>query len=171
MLPVLDQLRAAWFQNSPVPVVSFPTTSRLSSLARDSLLSTLHPGSTILCPVGSNPLFYVIMLGRLSWLQNFFFNLAHPFLKFKPHDCFITSLPLSFAIWYIPLFGEGWHLKFFIAFLLTQGSNLHLLHLLNWKVGPLPLCHLGSPLLHPNPYWNWNFLHIISCLITAWSTA
>lgn len=82
MLPLLDQLRAAWFQNSPIPVVSFPTTSRLCSLARNSLLSTLHPGSTILCPVGSNPLFYVIMLGRLSWLQNFFVNLAHPFFFF-----------------------------------------------------------------------------------------
>lgn len=48
-----------------------------------------------------------------SWLQNFFFTLAHPSLKFKPHDCITTSLPLSlsFAIWYIPSFGEDWHLK------------------------------------------------------------
>ena len=28
---------------------------------------------------------------------------------------------------------------------LTQGSNLHLLHLLQWQVDSLPLCHLGSP--------------------------
>ena len=28
---------------------------------------------------------------------------------------------------------------------LTQGLNLHLLHLLHWQVGSLPLCHQGSP--------------------------
>ena len=28
---------------------------------------------------------------------------------------------------------------------LTQGLTLHLIHLLNWQVGSLPLCHLGSP--------------------------
>ena len=27
----------------------------------------------------------------------------------------------------------------------TQGSNLHLLHLLNWQVGPLPLAPPGKP--------------------------
>ena len=27
----------------------------------------------------------------------------------------------------------------------TQISNLHLLGLLHWQVGPLPSCHLGSP--------------------------
>ena len=28
---------------------------------------------------------------------------------------------------------------------LTQGLNLHLLHLLHWQVDSLPLHHLGSP--------------------------
>ena len=28
----------------------------------------------------------------------------------------------------------------------TQGSNPHLLHLLLWQMGSLPLSHLGSPL-------------------------
>ena len=28
---------------------------------------------------------------------------------------------------------------------LTQGWNLHVLHLLNWQVDSLPLPHLGSP--------------------------
>ena len=28
----------------------------------------------------------------------------------------------------------------------TQGSNPHLLYLLNWQAGYLPLCHLGSPM-------------------------
>ena len=28
---------------------------------------------------------------------------------------------------------------------LTQRLNLHLLRLLHWQVGSLPLCHLGSP--------------------------
>ena len=29
----------------------------------------------------------------------------------------------------------------------TQGSNLHLSHLLHWQENSLPLCYLGSPLL------------------------
>ena len=28
---------------------------------------------------------------------------------------------------------------------LTQGLNLHLLHLLHWQADSLPLCHVGSP--------------------------
>ena len=29
----------------------------------------------------------------------------------------------------------------------TQGLNLHLLFLLHWQMGSLPMCHLGSPYL------------------------
>ena len=32
---------------------------------------------------------------------------------------------------------------------LTQGLNLHLLHLLHWQVGSLPQSHLGSPIKDP----------------------
>ena len=70
---------------------------------------------------------------------NFFFNLAHPFLKFKPHDCLITSLPLSFVIWYIP-FGEGWHLK----------CN-HDLQPIFWDQSVYNV-HIASPPAHPVPY-------------------
>ena len=39
--------------------------------------------------------------------------------------------------------GVGWHFLLQGIFL-TQGSNPSLLHLLQWQVGSLPLCHLGS---------------------------
>ena len=38
--------------------------------------------------------------------------------------------------------GVGWHFLLQGIFL-TQGSNPSLLHLLQWQVGSLPLCHLG----------------------------
>ena len=41
----------------------------------------------------------------------------------------------------------------------TQGSNLHLLHLLHWQVGSLPLDHLGGPYR----YW-WYILICKNCL-------
>ena len=39
--------------------------------------------------------------------------------------------------------GVGCH-AFLQGIFLTQGSNLSLLHLLHWQVGPLPSSHLGS---------------------------
>ena len=34
---------------------------------------------------------------------------------------------------------------FLLQGILTQGSNLGLLHLLHWQANSLPFCHLGSP--------------------------
>ena len=42
--------------------------------------------------------------------------------------------------------GVGCH--FLLQDLLTQGLYPRLLHLLHWQADSLPLCHLGSPLVH-----------------------
>ena len=51
----------------------------------------------------------------------------------------------------------------------TLGSNVHLLCLLHWQAGSLPLCHLGSPdvtnTLHLGRYWPSASLGTVTCFI------
>jgi len=57
----------------------------------------------------------------------------------QPHG--LASLPIEFSrqeYWCALPFPSPGDLP-------NQGSNLHLLHLLNWLANSLPLCHLGSP--------------------------
>ena len=54
-----------------------------------------------------------------------------------PMDCIACQAPLSMGILQA---GVGCH-----ALLPIQGLNLHLLHLLHWQVGSLPLALPGKP--------------------------
>ena len=49
--------------------------------------------------------------------------------------------------------GVGCHF-FLQGIFLTQGSNLHLLHLLRWQADSLPLSHLGGPRCGTYVQWN-----------------
>ena len=107
------------------PVVSFPTTSRLSPLANTPLLSTLHLKLPILGPILQILCAMSSQWTAFSWLLNYFFTLAPNMLIPLKSDSISTSLPLSLAlaIKSIPSFVGEWHLNYN---LLWSVYNIHI---------------------------------------------
>ena len=61
------------------------------------------------------------------------------------HQVLILCNPMDCGLQGSSVHGVGCHFLLQGIFL-TQGSNLHPLHLLHWHENSFPLCHLGSPL-------------------------
>ena len=120
-----------------------------------SRIYSCHDSRWFCCSIGS--IFNLLDCDLFQWYYNCYFccvcvcvrvctrMLSHLVVNGSlwPHESVAYQVPLSMRILQERVLEWGCHFLLQGAFL-TQGSNPHLLCLLNWQVDSLQLCHLGK---------------------------
>ena len=117
---------------------------KVAKIKHKEFLYTLHQifqSVNILPGLLSQSCYIILLFFFLDGLKNKLWTCATLFLKTP--QCVARQVPLSWDFW-VKNTGVGCHFLLRGIFL-TQGSNLHLLFLLQWQVDSLPTAPSGKP--------------------------